>query len=113
MGENTAARDTLERAVKVSEHWAGSAHALQLYSAHESLGALYTDIGQYAKAESHFQRAVAGFERSRNKSELAATLEKYAKLRDREGKSPEASKLRARARDLRASLPAAEPPPPR
>jgi len=103
MGENTAARDTLERAVKLSEHWTGSAHLVQTHLAHQSLGSLYTDMGQYARAESNFKQAVAGFERSGNKPELASTLEKYARLREREGRSQEAARLRARANELRGT----------
>jgi non-specific serine/threonine protein kinase/serine/threonine-protein kinase len=113
LGENAAARDTLERAVQLSKHWSNSTEAVQGLLAHESLGALYTDTGQHARAESNFRRAVAGFERGGNKSELARTLEKYARLRDREGRPQEAAGLRARAAEVRSSPPSTEPTLPR
>jgi tetratricopeptide (TPR) repeat protein len=105
LGEYAAARDTLERAVHLAEHWSTSTGASQGFLAYESLGALYTDTGEYARADSSFRRAVAGFERGGHETELASTLEKYARLRDREGQPQEATALRARAKGLRATGP--------
>ena len=84
MGETAAARAVLERAWRVSEPVRGPSDG-QVILAHQSLAALYADLGNYAEAKRHFRHAIEGMERSTDARELPDWLEKYAALLDPEG----------------------------
>jgi serine/threonine protein kinase/Tfp pilus assembly protein PilF len=112
MGESTEARAILERAVYLCDrpndeglvnYWSGT-------DAHLSLATLYSDLGQDARAEFHFRRAIGIAEKTDFPNRfLPGCLDGYADFLDRGGRGSEASKLRARARELRPSTPEPKP----
>ncbi len=110
-GRTGQAREVLEHALRVSEQQEGVADDYQGSLVHYSLAALYADLRLDAKAEFHFRRVIDRINFGYNTLDLPDWLEKYAELLDRKGRTIEASAIRARAREVRASLPSPKPSP--
>jgi tetratricopeptide (TPR) repeat protein len=107
-GKDREAEPLYRQALALLEKVRGPDHP-QVTMVRLGLADLLAAQGNYAEAETGYQRALSGFEQTvgPNHPIVATVLERYALMLRRAGRDPDAEKVEARAREVRAHPPAA------
>jgi hypothetical protein len=102
-GQYNVAEDLLRRAIALRERHHGRQPSEKLSWSRQSLAGLYLGEDKFAEAQAQLH-AAAALEKKQHPahSELATTIDTYAKILERAGKANQAKQLQADAKALRA-----------